>query len=152
MLPLGVLALLSLLACDPVAPEQRAEAVFYDANRLESELGIRLVEVPDGEPLRHTIRMVIRADRIEIDNRAWWLEVARGSLWRRHLAPHGRGGLRLDGPGARAGAPPSMTLGWKPARFWAASEPSGSLMTSMARARCGRRRMKPRSTRAVMRR
>ena len=50
---------------------------------------------------------------------------------------------------------PSITLGWKPTRFGAlaaASEFSGSLITSIARARCGRRRMKPRSTSAVMRR
>src|SRR3954470_15303913 len=46
---------------------------------------------------------------------------------------------------------PSMTLGVKPRRplpFPAAS--SGSLITSMARARLGRRRMKPRSSSAVM--
>ena len=46
-----------------------------------------------------------------------------------------------------------MTLGVKPRRLLpplAAS--SGSLMTSMARARLGRRRMKPRSSSAVMRR
>ena len=45
---------------------------------------------------------------------------------------------------------PSMTLGVKPRRpvpwpLW-----SGSLMTSMARARLGRRRMKPRSSSAVI--
>src|SRR6266576_4204737 len=46
---------------------------------------------------------------------------------------------------------PSMTLGVKPRRllpFPAAS--SGSLITSMARARLGRRRMKPRSSSAVI--
>src|SRR5260370_315636 len=47
---------------------------------------------------------------------------------------------------------PSMTLGVKPRRPlpWPPPESSGSLMTSMARARFGRRRMKPRSSSAVM--
>ena len=48
---------------------------------------------------------------------------------------------------------PSITLGLKPRERpplmpWATE--SGSLMTSMARARLGRRRMKPRSSRAVI--
>src|SRR5216684_4861429 len=50
---------------------------------------------------------------------------------------------------------PSMTLGVKPRRplpLLLPPESSGSLMTSMARARLGRRRMKPRSSNAVMRR
>ena len=49
---------------------------------------------------------------------------------------------------------PSMTLGVKPRRLLPLPPPesSGSLMTSMARARLGRRRMKPRSSSAVMRR
>src|SRR5688500_10604778 len=49
---------------------------------------------------------------------------------------------------------PSMTLGVKPRRLppLPLPESSGSLMTPMARARLGRRRMKPRSSRAVMRR
>src|SRR6266852_9137166 len=49
---------------------------------------------------------------------------------------------------------PSMTLGVKPRRPLPPlpAESSGSLMTSMARARLGRRRMKPRSSNAVMRR
>src|SRR6266404_2361597 len=49
---------------------------------------------------------------------------------------------------------PSMTLGVKPRRPLPLLPPesSGSLMTSMARARLGRRRMKPRSSSAVMRR
>src|SRR5947209_15832362 len=47
---------------------------------------------------------------------------------------------------------PSMTLGVKPRRPLPAAASSGSLMTSMARARLGRRRMKPRSSSAVMRR
>src|SRR5262245_5441662 len=49
---------------------------------------------------------------------------------------------------------PSMTLGEKPVRrCWPASVmASGSLMTSIARARCGRRRMKPRSSSAMIRR
>ena len=50
---------------------------------------------------------------------------------------------------------PSMTLGVKP-RVRAAAMPcatnSGSLITSMARARLGSRRMKPRSSSAVIRR
>src|SRR5215218_11231692 len=47
---------------------------------------------------------------------------------------------------------PSMTLGVKPRRLPAAAWSSGSLMTSIARARLGRRRMKPRSSSAVIRR
>src|SRR5665647_2372474 len=47
---------------------------------------------------------------------------------------------------------PSMTLGVKPRRPLPAPDSSGSLITSMARARLGRRRMKPRSSSAVMRR
>src|SRR3984885_7699789 len=48
---------------------------------------------------------------------------------------------------------PSMTLGVKPRRLVPVlPESSGSLITSMARARLGRRRMKPRSSRAVIRR
>ena len=47
---------------------------------------------------------------------------------------------------------PSMTLGVKPRRLPAAACSSGSLITSMARARLGRRRMKPRSSSAVIRR
>src|SRR3954471_6378102 len=49
---------------------------------------------------------------------------------------------------------PSMTLGVKPRRPLPPPLPeiSGSLMTSMARARLGRRRMKPRSSSAVIRR
>src|SRR6185437_10619578 len=47
---------------------------------------------------------------------------------------------------------PSMTLGVKPRRPEFAGDSSGSLITSMARARLGRRRMKPRSSSAVMRR
>src|SRR5260370_36998016 len=49
---------------------------------------------------------------------------------------------------------PSMTLGVKPRRPFPLplDESSGSLITSMARARLGRRRMKPRSSSAVIRR
>src|ERR1700678_1841342 len=49
---------------------------------------------------------------------------------------------------------PSMTLGVKPRRPLPLplAESSGSLITSMARARLGRRRMKPRSSKAVIRR
>src|SRR5580693_5111366 len=48
---------------------------------------------------------------------------------------------------------PSMTLGVKPRRLLPpALANSGSLITSIARARLGRRRMKPRSSSAVMRR
>src|SRR5665213_1021516 len=49
---------------------------------------------------------------------------------------------------------PSMTLGVKPRRLLPLPPPesSGSFITSMARARLGRRRMKPRSSSAVMRR
>src|ERR1700688_2177247 len=49
---------------------------------------------------------------------------------------------------------PSMTLGVKPRRPLPLppDESSGSLITSMARARLGRRRMKPRSSSAVIRR
>src|ERR1700733_7671050 len=49
---------------------------------------------------------------------------------------------------------PSMTLGVEPRRPLPPPLPasSGSLITSMARARLGRRRMKPRSSRAVIRR
>src|SRR6202167_5092566 len=49
---------------------------------------------------------------------------------------------------------PSMILGVKPRRPLPLplAESSGSLMTSMARARLGRRRMKPRSSKAVIRR
>ncbi len=47
-----------------------------------------------------------------------------------------------------------MTLGEKPPRRWPppSAMASGSLMISMARARCGRRRMNPRSSRAMIRR
>src|SRR6266566_9058435 len=47
---------------------------------------------------------------------------------------------------------PSMTLGVKPRRPLPPAESSGSLITSIARARLGRRRIKPRSSSAVMRR
>src|SRR5258706_4521082 len=49
---------------------------------------------------------------------------------------------------------PSMTLGVKPRRLLPLppAESSGSLITSIARARLGRRRMKPRSSSAVIRR
>src|SRR5436190_6736642 len=49
---------------------------------------------------------------------------------------------------------PSITLGVKPRRLLPLppAESSGSLITSIARARLGRRRMKPRSSSAVMRR
>ena len=47
--------------------------------------------------------------------------------------------------GGRPGRPPSMTAGLKPA-----SSVSGSFTISMARARCARRRMKPRSSSAVI--
>src|SRR5215210_6863729 len=47
---------------------------------------------------------------------------------------------------------PSMTLGVKPRRPLPLPDNSGSLITSIARARLGRRRMKPRSSRAVINR
>src|SRR5256886_10775725 len=49
---------------------------------------------------------------------------------------------------------PSITLGVKPRRLLPLppADSSGSLITSIARARLGRRRMKPRSSSAVMRR
>ncbi len=47
---------------------------------------------------------------------------------------------------------PSITLGVKPRRAVPCPTGSGSLMTSIARARLGRRRMKPRSSSAVIRR
>ncbi len=68
--------------------------------------------------------------------------------------------IMCDGGGARSllrGRPaPSMTLGWNPmtrrSALGGGFEFSGSFRTSMARARCGRRRMKPRSTSAVIKR
>ena len=63
--------------------------------------------------------------------------------------------MTVDGGGARSRLRlPSMTLGWKPGRCGPGRRRwfSGRRMTSMARARCGRRRMNPRSTSAVIRR
>lgn len=63
-----------LFACttDPLAVEKRAEAVFYDADMLATQ-GLPLVPVQRGEPLQPGPRIVIRADRIAVDNRAWWV-------------------------------------------------------------------------------
>ena len=51
--------------------------------------------------------------------------------------------MMCDGGGDKfifGGPEPSMTLGWNPPRFWAtAGSFSGSLMTSMARARWAKR-------------
>lgn len=73
------------LACSPSEPPgplddiKRAEAVFYDAERLAREAQLPLVPVVDGEPLQHTIRVVVRPDGVDVDNRAWWLATRSGT-------------------------------------------------------------------------
>jgi hypothetical protein len=64
-----------LSAC--VSPERRVaarEAPWWeDAARLEAAEAIALVEVPRAAPLGYWPRVVIRLDRIDVDDRAFWL-------------------------------------------------------------------------------
>ncbi|MCB9692966.1 MAG: hypothetical protein H6736_14240 [Alphaproteobacteria bacterium] len=69
-------ALLLLLACDPLSPVAREEAVWWGPTAaIEAREGIDLVELPAGEPVGYWPRIVVYADRIEVDTRAWWLSV-----------------------------------------------------------------------------
>jgi hypothetical protein len=69
----------------PLDEVRQAEARFYDADLL-AEAGVALVDVEDGEPLKHTVRIVIGPDHVDVDNRAWWLaERAETDLERTHL-------------------------------------------------------------------
>ncbi|MDP6935649.1 MAG: hypothetical protein QGG40_22205, partial [Myxococcota bacterium] len=67
--------LLLLFACNPWSPVHERELTWYDPDRVETELGVDLVDLPAGEPLPPAARVVIRTDRIEFDNRGWFLDL-----------------------------------------------------------------------------
>ena len=68
-------SLTSLFDGNPWADVQQRELVWSDTSRIEQELGIDLVELPHGEPVGAWPRVVVYADRIEFDNRAWFLSL-----------------------------------------------------------------------------
>lgn len=62
-----------LLACSPWSGVAEREAVWYDADRVEGELLVDLVELQGGAPIGYWPRVVVREDGIDFDNRAWFL-------------------------------------------------------------------------------
>jgi hypothetical protein len=67
--------LFGLLACggDPLVAE---EAVWWGpVDELEAAVGLDIVDLPAGEPIGYWPRIVLYDDRIEVDNRAWFLSL-----------------------------------------------------------------------------
>jgi hypothetical protein len=68
---------LALLGCagpyDAVA--DREAAWWGPVAELEQREGLTLADLPDGEPVGYWPRVVLHADRIAVDNRAWFLSL-----------------------------------------------------------------------------
>ena len=79
--PVGVgrshatLLLAVLAACNPWSDIHEAELVWHDADRIETELGITLAPLGASAPVGPWPRVVVRSDRIDFDNRAWFLSL-----------------------------------------------------------------------------
>ena len=73
--PRAMLLPLVLLACNPWAGVHQREAIWYDAARVETELGIALAPLKASAPLGHHPRILVRSDGIGFDNRAWFLSL-----------------------------------------------------------------------------
>lgn len=67
--------LLFFLACNPWRELHEQERVWYDKSRIENELGLELVSLKHGGPLWYNPRLIIHNDRIDFDNRAWFLSL-----------------------------------------------------------------------------
>lgn len=63
------------MACNPWRGVHEAELVWHDADRIEAELGLTLVPLQAAAPLGPWPRVVVRSDRIDVDNRAWFLSL-----------------------------------------------------------------------------
>ena len=66
---------LVLQACNPWSALHEREQIWYDADRIENEQELDLIEIEAGEPIGYWPRIVVRSDRIEFDNRAWFLSL-----------------------------------------------------------------------------
>ncbi|MEZ4316169.1 MAG: hypothetical protein R3F61_01640 [Myxococcota bacterium] len=65
-----------LVACNPWRGIANEEAVWWGAtDRIEREQNLDLVELPAGAPIGYWPRIVIYDDRIEVDDRAWFLSL-----------------------------------------------------------------------------
>lgn len=64
-----------LVACNPWRDIHEAELVWHDVDRIESELGVTLTPLSASAPIGPWPRIVLRADRIDVDNRAWFLSL-----------------------------------------------------------------------------
>ena len=65
--------MLLLFACSPWEDVTAREEVWYDARAVEAATGLDLVELRGGHPLPYLPRVVVHQDRIDVDNRAWFL-------------------------------------------------------------------------------
>ena len=71
----GMLALSALVACNPWREIHEAELIWHDADRIEEELDLSLTPLRAAAPIGPWPRVVVRADRIDFDNRAWFLSL-----------------------------------------------------------------------------
>ncbi len=70
-----IVAVVAVAACSPWRGLHEAEQVWHDADRIEAELGLALVPLQAAAPLGSWPRVVVRSDRIDVDNRAWFLSL-----------------------------------------------------------------------------
>ncbi|MEC7949215.1 MAG: hypothetical protein VX265_16720 [Myxococcota bacterium] len=62
-------------ACNPWREIHEDELAWHDADRIETEMGLSLIPLRAAAPLGPWPRVVIRPDRIDMDNRAWFLSL-----------------------------------------------------------------------------
>ena len=158
------------------APAEALQRRFLIVDQRHDDVaGVRVLDAPDQMRCRRrecrlrssnrralrarSARRVVKQLGRHVDDCALVSGSPRSACRRRcgpSAAPEPAARASSSGPGARTRPrSPSITLGVKPRarpppRPWPTD--SGSLITSMARARFGRRRMKPRSSSAVIRR
>lgn len=100
-LPSPLLACALLSACRPWQAVVDREAVWWEAARIPSEAGVRLIDVQHGLPVGYWPRAVLRADgTIDLDNRAWMLSLPQAAY--DALSPEEIEGLLIERTGLHA--------------------------------------------------
>ena len=64
-----------LLGCNPWTGPHERELIWYDAERVEKQLGIDLVSLAQGGPFSPRPRLIVQTNKMVFDNRAWFFQL-----------------------------------------------------------------------------
>ena len=67
--------LYAFVACNPWQEIHDRELMWYDKERIETDLGIELMTLQRGGPLGYNHRLVIHRNGMSFDNHAWFLSL-----------------------------------------------------------------------------